>query len=96
MTHLRSRAKDLGLSAGGGKDALVARIREAIESDPTLQGEGDPDGTQGSTARSNVAARDELEKLTDDELAELAPKHNISADLDRDALITAILEAQAS
>lgn len=28
IVHLRSRAKDLGLSAGGSKDALVARIRE--------------------------------------------------------------------
>jgi len=29
ITHLRSRAKDLGLSAGGSKAALVKSIREA-------------------------------------------------------------------
>lgn len=29
INHLRSRAKDLGVSAGGSKDALIARIREA-------------------------------------------------------------------
>lgn len=30
IKHLQSRAKDLGLPAGGSKAALVARIREAI------------------------------------------------------------------
>lgn len=30
IKHLQSRAKDLGLSAGGSRAALVARIREAL------------------------------------------------------------------
>lgn len=29
INHLRSRAKDLGVSAGGSKEALVARIKAA-------------------------------------------------------------------
>lgn len=36
INHLRSRAKDLGVSAGGSKDALVERIKAATKDDPDL------------------------------------------------------------
>ena len=35
INHLRSRAKDLGVSAGGSKDALVERIKAATKDEPT-------------------------------------------------------------
>src|SRR4051812_30506257 len=45
VTHLRSRAKDLGLPSGGSKAALVAAIRaEAGPSDaPATDGDSDED-----------------------------------------------------
>jgi hypothetical protein len=48
ITHLRSRAKDLGLSAGGSKVTLVKAIREAVaaENGETAEGAAEGDETE--------------------------------------------------
>lgn len=52
VTHLRSRAKDLGLPTGGSKAALVQAIREATAEVP------DGDGDAADEADDNDAADD--------------------------------------
>jgi hypothetical protein len=53
VTHLRSRAKDLGLSAGTGKTALVKAIREATaDSEAQTDGAHDDGETDADDAEA--------------------------------------------